>query len=121
MVGIASVSFPVMYGRTGGGRKAVMHALSRIVVAGVAVLALGGCSTDLTGGGGSYDVDWENYPSDLRVRIESAAASADCATLQAEFDNAEANDDAQRERVGDGNEDLMGYIDAQADEAGCHG
>jgi hypothetical protein len=106
--------------RKTGGRD-IMQGLSRIVAAVAAVLSLWGCSTDLTGGGGTYDVDWENYSPDVRTRIDSAAARGDCATLQAEFDNAEANDDAQRERTGDGNADLMAYIDAQADEAGCHG
>ena len=98
-----------------------MQALSRVAVVAVAVLSLGGCSTDLTGGGGTYDVDWENYSADVRTRIDNAAADADCATLQDEFDNAEANDDAQRKRTGDGNSDLMAYIDRQMDEAGCFG
>jgi hypothetical protein len=42
----------------------------------------------------------------------------DCIGLQAEFDTADANDDAQRDRVGEGNADLMAYID-QGLESGC--
>jgi outer membrane biogenesis lipoprotein LolB len=87
--------------------------LRRVVVAGLAMLLLGACSS-----GGS--VDWENYSPDVRTRIDDAAASGDCAALQAEFDNADANDSAQRNRTGDGNADLMGYIDAKLSEAGCY-
>ena len=45
----------------------------------------------------------------------------DCAGLQGEFDMADANDDAQRARVGgDGNADLMAHIDEWLTLAGCY-
>jgi hypothetical protein len=49
------------------------------------------------------------------------AVAGDCAGLQAEFDVADANDAAQRDRVGDGNADLMQYIDDKLEAAGCYG
>ena len=65
-------------------------------------------------------VDWENYAPEVRERIDSMAAAGDCADLQEEFDTAEANSEAQRARTGDGNADLMGYIDDRMREAGCY-
>ena len=38
-----------------------------------------------------------------------------------EFDTADRNDDAQRDRVGEGNADLMSYIDGKLESAGCYG
>lgn len=87
--------------------------MRKLVIA--ATLTLVACS----GSGTSSDVDWENYASSVRTRIDSMAASKDCAGLQAEFDTADANDDAQRERVGTGNADLMSYIDSKLSAAGC--
>lgn len=74
----------------------------------------------LVGCGGGEEVDWENYDASVKQRIDSLAESGDCALLQQEFDTAEANSDMQRARVGDGNADLMGYIDEQLEEAGCY-
>jgi hypothetical protein len=65
-------------------------------------------------------VDWSNYAPEVRDRIGALAASGDCAGLQAEFDAADANDATQRARTGDGNADLMGYIDAKMQNAGCY-
>jgi hypothetical protein len=64
-------------------------------------------------------VDWENYALELKTRIDSLAASGDCAALQREFDIADATDDLPRDRVGDGNADLMSYIDQKMADAGC--
>jgi hypothetical protein len=66
-------------------------------------------------------VDWENYHPSVRQRIDSMAASGDCAGLQDEFNTAETNSDAQRARTGDGNADLMRYIDDRMRGAGCYG
>ena len=66
-------------------------------------------------------VDWENYAPAVRRRIDGLAKAKDCAGLQEQFDLAEANNDAQRERTGDGNADLMGYIDeAMSGPADCY-
>lgn len=77
----------------------------------------------LTGCGGSTvsssDVDWENYAASLKLRIDRLADGHRCRLLQAEFDFADRASDAQRNRVGDGNADLMGYIDQKMRDAGC--
>jgi opacity protein-like surface antigen len=86
----------------------------RLLVAALAGVLLGSCSS-------SADVDWENYAPEVRTRIDRMAAEGDCDGLQAEFDTADANDAAQRDRVGTGNADLMGYIDGKLSEAGCYG
>lgn len=84
-----------------------------IVILMTAILA--GCAGE-TGAG----VDWENYDPSVKTRIDSMAASGECPGLQAEFDTAEANSDAQRARTGDGNADLMDYIDGKMSDAGCY-
>jgi hypothetical protein len=86
----------------------------RPLVAVLAVVLVGSCSP-------SSDVDWENYAPEVRTRIDRMATAGDCDGLQAEFDTADANDAAQRDRVGTGNADLMGYIDSKLSEVGCYG
>jgi hypothetical protein len=71
------------------------------------------------GGGDGPNVDWSNYSPAVRSRIDQAAAAKDCALLQSEFNTADSNDDAQRARTGNGNADLMSYIDAKMKSAGC--
>lgn len=78
------------------------------------LLMLVGC------GGAGEDVDWDNYDPSVKQRIDSMAEKQDCAGLQSEFDTAEANSSMQRARTGDGNADLMGYIDEQLSAAGCY-
>lgn len=68
----------------------------------------------------STDIDWGNHAPSVKRRIDSLAEKEDCQGLQQEFDTAEANNDAQLSRVGDGNSDLMGYIDEQMAAAGCY-
>lgn len=68
----------------------------------------------------STDVDWENYAPSVKRRIDSMAERKNCQGLQQEFETAEANNDAQLSRVGDGNSDLMAYIDEQMSAAGCY-
>lgn len=78
----------------------------------VLVLGLSACS--------SNGVEWKNYAPDLQSRIDALASAKDCASLQEQFDNADANDDAQRSRTGSGNADLMGYIDDALKSADCY-
>jgi hypothetical protein len=80
------------------------------------LLVIAGCSA---GGASSPSVDWENYAPSVRSRIDSLASSRDCSGLQHEFDTADANSDLQRDRTGDGNADLMAYIDGKLRDAGC--
>ena len=55
-------------------------------------------------------VNWSDYAPTVKTRIEELIQSGDCSSLQAEFDVADQNDAAQRNRVGVGNADLMNYI-----------
>ena len=63
---------------------------------------------------------WSKYDSSVKSRIDNLAAAGDCAGLQAEFDIADANDDATRDRTGSGTADLMGYIDDKMRAAACY-
>jgi outer membrane biosynthesis protein TonB len=66
------------------------------------------------------EVDWENHAPTVKFRIDRLGVREDCDGLQEAFDNADANDAAQRNRTGDGNADLMGYIDQWLRHAGCY-
>lgn len=66
------------------------------------------------------DVPWENYAPSVRTRIDRAYAGQDCAALQQEFDTAADNNDAQRIRTGEGNDDLLEYLDVALEQAGCY-
>lgn len=88
---------------------------ARWILAGLLVLGLVAALINASG------VDWENYSPSVKERIDDMAFESDCDGLQREFDTAERNDDAQRARTGDGNADLMGYIDSKLEDAGCYG
>lgn len=60
--------------------------------------------------------NWSNYTPELKQRI----LDANCAELQREFDNAADNSDRQRARTGEGNLDLMNYIDDRLRLKGCY-
>jgi hypothetical protein len=83
-----------------------------LAAAGLAVVLLAGC--------GSSGVPWENYDDTLKPRIDAHASAGDCAALQVEFDTAYANNTATRERTGEGNDKLMGYIDDLMRDVGCY-
>ena len=65
-------------------------------------------------------VDWENYSPTVKTRIDAWGTASDCVALQAEFDISVQNDTAQRNRTGNGNADLMAYIDAALKRGGCY-
>jgi hypothetical protein len=64
-------------------------------------------------------VNWSDYAPTVKTRIEELIQSGDCSGLQAEFDVADQNDAAQRNRVGVGNADLMNYINTSMQKLGC--
>jgi hypothetical protein len=68
----------------------------------------------------SGGVAWSQYAPQVRERIDRAAERGNCEKLQQQFDIAGDNDEAQRNRTGKGNGDLMAYIDKQLREAGCY-
>ena len=58
-------------------------------------------------------VDWSDFAPTVRTRIEELVAAGDCAGLQQEFDNADANDNPSKA-------DLMTYLDREMEAAGCY-
>ncbi len=87
------------------------------------IVLLAGCAgartpaAPVTQGG---DVQWQDYAVSVRTRIDSLAQAKDCSGLQAEFDTADANNDATMSRLGRNNAKLMGYVDAKLKAAGCY-
>ena len=65
-------------------------------------------------------VKWSNYSPTVKTRIEELIQNGDCSSLQAEFDIADQNDAAQRNRVGVGNADLMNYLDSSMRKLRCY-
>jgi hypothetical protein len=65
-------------------------------------------------------VNWSNYSPTVKTRIEGFIQSADCSNLQKEFDIADQNNAAQRNRVGTGTAELMGYIDSSMRKLDCY-
>ena len=65
-------------------------------------------------------VNWSNYSPAVKTRIKELINTNDCPGLQAEFDIADQNNAAQRNRVGVGNADLMAYIDGEMRRLGCY-
>jgi len=80
----------------------------------IAVATLFGC-------GPVPEIDWSNYHPEVQERIDHLALERDCQALQSEFDLADRNSDAQLNRTGRGNVDLMAYIEDKLTSAGCHG
>ena len=66
------------------------------------------------------EVPWADYAPTVKKRIDRMVQRGNCDGLQAEFDNADANNDATMQRTGHNNADLMTYIDATMEEAGCY-
>ena len=64
-------------------------------------------------------VKWSDYSPAVKTRIEELIQAGDCSSLQTEFDIADQNDTAQRNRVGTGNADLMNYINTSMQKLGC--
>ena len=76
-------------------------------------------STSPTVASDNSGVKWSNYAPAVETRIKDLIQSADCANLQKEFDIADQNDAAQRNRVGEGNANLMDYINTSMQKLGC--
>ena len=65
------------------------------------------------------NVKWENYADTVKQRIADLIDAQDCASLQTEFDIADQNSEATRNRTGDSNANLMSLIDDQMRKIGC--
>ena len=66
------------------------------------------------------EVPWDRYAPQVRQRVDRAIKRENCQALQDEFDAADANDERQRAKYGEGNADLLDYLDAAMAEAGCY-
>lgn len=66
------------------------------------------------------NVKWENYAPAVKQRIADLIDAEDCQNLQSEFNNADQNNTAQRNRTGESNADLMSLIDDQMKKIGCY-
>ena len=66
------------------------------------------------------EVNWNNYSPKVKQKIDNLTAIKNCQGLQSQFDTAEMNSTAQRNRTGESNSLLMGYIDDKMREAGCY-
>jgi hypothetical protein len=67
------------------------------------------------------NVKWENYAETVKQRIADLIDAEDCTSLQAEFDIADQNSEATRNRTGESNANLMALIDDQMRKIGCFG
>jgi hypothetical protein len=68
----------------------------------------------------TLEVDWQNYSPNVKTNLFSLYEASDCGGLQSQFDISYQNDDAQRNRVGSGNADLLNLTDAMMREIGCY-
>ena len=63
---------------------------------------------------------WENYNPNVKVRIHELIKNKDCPGLQKEFDNAHNNNQAQKNRTGRNNAELLDFIDNAMYKLGCY-
>ncbi len=56
----------------------------------------------------------------MKQRIADLIDAGDCQNLQAEFDVADQNNVAQRNRTGENNASLMSLLDDQMQKIGCY-
>jgi hypothetical protein len=66
------------------------------------------------------NVKWENYAPAVKQRIADLIDAGDCQNLQTEFDVADQNNVAQRNRTGENNASLMALLDDQMKKIGCY-
>ena len=94
------------------------------ITAGVLILSTGCGATSENSGANQQrpqtaGVNWDNYPPLVKSRTSQLITERDCSSLRKEFDNSYANDANQRNRVGEGNANLMTYIDDALKSSDC--
>jgi hypothetical protein len=67
----------------------------------------------------AQQVHWATYSPQLQPRIEAAAATRDCVTLQVLLKAAKATSTAHEKATGFRNDALVAYIQAAQQTAGC--
>jgi hypothetical protein len=66
------------------------------------------------------NIKWENYAPAVKQRIADLIDADDCQGLQTEFNTADQNNTAQRNRTGESNANLMSLLDDQMKKIGCY-
>jgi hypothetical protein len=99
--------------------------LAVLILVGIAACAPGGQrsagpAATGPGAGTTSGVPWADYAPEVRTRIDGLLAAKDCRGLQAEFNQADANNQATMSRTGHNNAALMDYIDIGMRSAGCY-
>jgi succinate dehydrogenase/fumarate reductase flavoprotein subunit len=98
--------------------------LAILIFVGIAAFVLGGRSANpaptAPGAGTTTGVPWSDYAPEVHTRIDGLLAAKDCRGLQAEFNQADANNQATMSRTGHNNAALVGYIDTGMRSAGCY-
>jgi hypothetical protein len=67
----------------------------------------------------AQQVPWATYGAQLQVQIDAAAATRNCASLQASLQAAKATSHAHERATGFPNDALVAYIQAAQQQAGC--
>ena len=65
-------------------------------------------------------VNWANYAPAVKQGITDLIDAQDCEGLQSRFDSADNNNEAQRNRTGESNVDLMSLLDNEMQNIGCY-
>ena len=86
----------------------------------VLLVAMSACSSTERPTGDAITVPWDRYSPQVRDRIGTEVDKGDCKAMEDEFDAADANDERQRAKYGEGNADLLDYLDAAMADAGCY-
>jgi uncharacterized membrane protein len=99
--------------------------LAILILVGIAAFVFGGqrqggSGSTAPGGGATSNVPWSDYAPEVHARIDGLLAAKNCRALQAEFDQADANNQATMSRTGHNNAALMGYLDVGMRSAGCY-
>ena len=95
------------------GTRLGRHARILLVAMSLAVALLASaCDT-------AEQVPWASYDSGLQPRIDAAAATGNCAALQAFLAAAKATNRAHEKATGFPNDALQAYIGAAQQRAGC--
>ena len=65
-------------------------------------------------------VNWANYAPAVKQGITDLIDAQDCEGLQSRFDSADNNNEAQLNRTGESNVDLMSLLDNEMQNIGCY-
>lgn len=90
-----------------------------VVLIAVVVVVVGTATLLLLRSDPASVVDWESYEPGLQAEIEQLAETGDCAALEEIKVEARESESDQIERTGNGNEDLIRFIDSELNTAQC--